>query len=334
MDATDFLQALRSGLPRDVVRARIDEGADGGEFLQALAELFAVVSQTANVEGLGAAYYLTAERGAHATCSVNLTITSPVGVTLLAGAKFRAPDGRIYTSMTDRPFGPGTTTQPVVVAGEWSGAGYDVVAGEVSEYAEGSWVLTSTWAPIAAPVIVAVANTTAATNGRFATLDMLARNRGVYAAEAEDAASLRRRAWERPWASTPADIVRLATLVFWDSQPTATAPYTQVQLLEPMDTGPAYDAETAWDDAVVGGPEAWYVPTSAWFAVFLPDIGEQTKLGAYDEEVAYDDPGDATFDEWDAARAAIWSAVANAVNAARAGGVAAFFYLGDPPTTT
>lgn len=328
----EILQALRAGLPRDVGRARIVEGADGGEYLTALARLFALVSDRCVTDGIGSAYFLTAERGAHATCTAALTITTLVGVVLLAGAKFRSVDGRIYVTMTDLFFGIGTTTETVTVAGEWAGAGYDVAVGEVTEYVEGSWVLASNWLPTAAPTIVSLTNTTEAANGRFATLDILARNRGVYAAESEPTEALRRRAWERPWASTPVDIVRLATLVFWESVPTATAPYTEVQLLEPMDAGPAYDAETAYDDAVAGGPEAWYVPTGAWFAVFLPDIGEQTELGAYDEEVAYDDPGDPAWDEWDATRAAIWFAVENAVNAARAGGVTAFFFLGDPPT--
>lgn len=333
MTSDELVQVLKAGLPRDVVRARLVEGADGQEFLLALADLFALVSDRANVDGLGSAYFLTAERGAHATCTVDLTVTTVSGKTLLAGARFRAPDGRAYVSMADQPYGPGTNTHTIAVAGEWAGAGYDVAAGEIQEYVSGDWILSSTGAATTAPTIDAVSASTEAANGRFATLDMLARNRGVYAGEAEPTETLRRRAWERPWAATPADIVRLATLVFWESQPTATAPYQEVVLYEPMDASPAYDEESAYDDAVAGGPEAWYVPgAGAWFAVFLPEIEELTVLGAYDEGVAYDDFNDPAFDEWDAERAAIWSAVMAAVEAARAAGVKAFFYIGDPPS--
>lgn len=329
----ELLDVLRSSLSRDIAAARIDGTEDGAEFMTALAELFAAVSLRAVEQGVGDAYILTAPRGQKAASTISVQVTTASAVTLAAGSTFSASDAgdAVYSSISDVAFTAGTSTESVDVVAVWSGAGLNGDAGEIDTVDDAAFFDAAGLEFTPASVSV-VGTSPAADGGRFAALDLLARGRGVIASASEDAETLRRRAWEEPIGPTPADIVRIASLVFWESGPDSAAPYDEVGIIDPQTSSATWDDAWAWDDSVDGGPLAWWTPRAPWFAIFLPDVYAQQILPDYGNELAYNDSTSAAWDETDAALAAIWSAVRSAVDAARAAGVRFDVFVGSAPT--
>ena len=335
VESLRLLAAWRATAPRDQVEA-FASGADGYEIPQSLAAVMARAGQAVEF-GLEGAYYLTAPRGSYATGVVLVTAVVAVDTVLLAGARCATADGRAYVSTADVLFTAALPTRRVPVRGEYHGAGYDSDGGaEPSQWISGHWTVGG--AEVAAPASVVVAGTglpaDAVTGGNFGLLDILARDRGVYAAAGEPEESLRQRAWGRPYAVTPADIARLATLTLWASGPTATPPYQAVALVEPQ------DVDTAWDDGIAGGDGvAWgdadlaWVARQPWVALFLPLLDSQEAVASWTDEIAWGDGGaGAAWSDDDEVLLGIYASVREAVERARAGGVQAFFFLGAVPT--
>jgi hypothetical protein len=311
----------KSVMPSSVVDELYDTDKAAWSIVETMAQLCDDFSERWDNE-LEQNYFLSAWRGQKSggTARVRANATK----TLASGAKFRSYDGRVYATRREYAFTAGVY-RIINLYGLWDGPNYDIVAeDEIEAYVSGLWIDPTTRQQTTAPTEVLVSSSQPFINGRYATLDMLARNRGVFPIAGETREQLRDRAWSPPYTITPEAILREGTLAFWASQPSATAPYTEVELLEPLDAGWALDDDFGWEDT-----DAYWVPTGAWFDLFLPGLNAQEDLTAFDDATAWTD--DWTWDSGQPVLEAIYDGTIQKVQQIKAGGVRAWFFIGDTP---
>ena len=315
----ELIAVIQGALPQGVSWAQ-DSGLGGYEVVESLADLFEIVSTGCALVHEGA-YILTAPKAQYAYGTADVTASATATAkTLYAGAEFIAVDGRVYVSRSDTAFAAAQDTKTVNIRSKWRGSNYEAPVDWLEEYNSKN----DDWSTGTAPTTVTVDSSTVMSGGSFAFLEMLGRNRGVFSSYGEPVGTLRERIRRGLNKVTPAGIQRLASQTFWQAEGlVATPPYTDVELFERQDAW-AVDDDAAYDDV-----DSCYVPSNAWFAVFIPEIESQETIAAHDDEVAYDD--EAAYDDDDVTLLGLYAAVEEAVRLAKAAGVAVDFYLGSAP---
>lgn len=189
----------------------------GYEYLQAVAAMVARVSQAIAHVGSGG-YILSATGGSYATATVALSRTSTEygALSVLAGTLVGTPDGYLYATQADVPFGasdvgPYSVLVKAVTRGwMWNNEGPVIAAsGDVIPGPIRRMVKPLVSGPNYFDPTLVVAQVTAATGGSAPMLDGLGLDRGMARQIGETDADYRRRLVLLPDTVTPAAMQRI-----------------------------------------------------------------------------------------------------------------------------